>query len=83
MCHGNIVHFNFTMSWFASNLQQPGKKVYCCMVLRGREGAGKGIFIQLMKQMMGSKYHFQPSSAEEIMTGSNSSISGKKIVLFK
>jgi hypothetical protein len=79
-CKGNDIQYRYLMGWYATILQRPDKKPFCSLVLCGKEGAGKGIGIQLLNDIIGSKYFFQPSTSDEVLQGFNSSMSGKKIV---
>jgi hypothetical protein len=44
ICSGNDEHAAYLIGWMASAVQNPGKPGEVAVVLRGREGTGKGIF---------------------------------------
>ena len=72
--------FNFIMGWCATTLQQPWKKLRSNLVVRGREGAGKGILISALGKIIGEEYYLQPSTPNSILGDFNSGLEGKKMI---
>jgi hypothetical protein len=80
-CDGNLDLYNKVLDFFASILQRPWYKMKMCIVLKSAERTGKGLPIQIFKELMGSNYFFQPSSAEEILGNFNANM-GSKLLCF-
>ena len=77
---GNIDVYKFIMGWLASTIQLPQKKLSSCLVIRGKEGSGKGTPFMFMKKIMGEKYISQPSSPNSVLGDFNSSLEGIKLL---
>ena len=69
--------FNWILDFMANILQKPYIKMKVCLVLQGREGAGKGMIIQLLASIIGQTHFFQPSSPEDIFGTFNSMMDNK------
>ena len=66
-CQGNRKHARFTMKWFAHQVQRPGVKMGSSIVLRGDEGCGKGVVIQLLAEVLGLEHFYQVQDAENTL----------------
>jgi len=57
-CNGNIINFEWLLSWFVNIIQHPQKKIGIAVVLRSEvEGAGKGIIVECFgKEVIGQEY---------------------------
>ena len=51
-----IEHFNYLMNWMARAVQQPGTQGEVAVVIRGKEGTGKGIAIGQFGKLFGAHY---------------------------
>ena len=80
-CGGNLDLYNKVLDFFASILQRPWYKMKMCIVLKSAERTGKGLPIQIFKEILGSNYFFQPSSADEILGNFNANL-GSKLLCF-
>jgi hypothetical protein len=67
-CRGNEVHCKYLLDWMAHLVQRPGVKMIVAPVLKGGQGAGKGIIIQLLGDILGSE-HFISATNLEAVTG--------------
>lgn len=76
----NETVYKFICQWFATHLQQPWKKLRSNLVIRGREGAGKGCIISPLRKIMGESMFFHPTSANSVLGDFNSSLEGKKLI---
>ena len=53
VCNHNRATFDFVLRWLAQMFKYPHVKVTVMVVIAGNKGAGKGAFVQLIKNMMG------------------------------
>jgi hypothetical protein len=56
ICAGNAEHFAYTMNWMAHCVQHPGTLANVAVVLKGKEGVGKGVFVHSLGQLFGAHY---------------------------
>ena len=68
-CKGQEDLDEYILNWFAHLIQKPGKKMAVCFVLKGGQGAGKGLIIQKIAEILGMEYFIHSTNVEEI-TGS-------------
>jgi hypothetical protein len=80
ICSGNEEHYNFTMNLLALTVQEPGIPTRIAMVLRGRQGTGKGIFVNAIGALFGRRYYVHLNSADMLTGSFNNHLSGKIIV---
>tara|TARA_B110000971_G_scaffold217805_1_gene255440 strand:- start:90 stop:3146 length:3057 start_codon:yes stop_codon:yes gene_type:complete len=80
VCGGDERLFLNDMCWFSQTLFKPWKKLYHSIVLIGQPGAGKGLVVQPIMDIMGERHAWQPSSAQEILGDFNKEVMGKKII---
>lgn len=71
-CGGNEKVYNLVLNVFAHILQKPWEKLNIGVVLRSTERTGKGVPIQIFKDILGSKYFFQPSNPKQVLGDFNS-----------
>lgn len=53
VCAGNRVHFDWLMGWMARLIQRPAEPGEVAIVLRGREGTGKGTLARALLRLLG------------------------------
>ena len=80
VCGGNIEYYNYLLDWMARTVQQPGKTGEVAVVLRGRQGTGKGVFIKTFGSLFGR--HFLQVSDAKHMTGAFNAHLRDCVVLF-
>ena len=80
-CNNKSNLFEYVIKWLAHCIQKPWIKKKTALVLMGEEGTGKGSILQIMKQIYGSRYFYQPSSPEDIF-GSFNHLLDDKLFLF-
>ena len=56
ICSGDREHSNYLLNWMAYAVQQPGKAGEVAVVLRGKEGVGKGALVKWFGKLFGSHY---------------------------
>ncbi len=81
ICDGNDRHFDYLMQWCARAVQEPGgDRPGVAVVLRGKQGVGKGMFAQHFGQLFGR--HFLHLIHDTHLIGRFNSILRGKIVVF-
>lgn len=75
-CLNNKEVYEYVLNWFAHCIQRPGIKMKSAMVLKSAERSGKGIIVQIIAQLLGDTYFFQPGDADEVLGNFNSSMEG-------
>lgn len=79
ICSGVEEHYEYLMDLLALGVQQPGIRSEIATILRGPQGAGKGIFIRAYGELFGS--HFAHLDKPEQLVGKfNAHLSGKCVV---
>lgn len=79
-CNDNLDQYNYVLDFMAHCIQFPWRKMKACLVLQSMERSGKGMIIQLLKEIIGSEYFFQPSSSNDVLGNFNGGLKGKLIV---
>ena len=78
-CRDNETYYNYVLNWFASKLQKPWLKLAVVICLKSKEGAGKGIVLNLFKKIMG-KYYTSIANVNTILGDFNGMIEGKMLI---
>ena len=65
-CKGDKACADFLLNWMAHLVQRPWKKMVVTPVLKGGQGAGKGIIIQLLGKVLGPEHFLQATSLDTI-----------------
>ena len=80
-CKGNETYYNYIMNWLAHLIQKPWIKMGVVICLRStKEGAGKGVVMNLLRKIIGDNHYFQCNNLEQL-TGSFNSIGEGKILI--
>ncbi len=56
ICRGNAEHFNYVLGWMAHAIQRPFERPETALVLRGKQGTGKGVFVERFGTLFGEHY---------------------------
>jgi Family of unknown function (DUF5906) len=67
ICCGNQEYYKYLLDWMADAIQHPGKQGGVAVVMRGKEGTGKGIAAKQFGQLFGS--HFRHIVHAKHLTG--------------
>ena len=67
-CNGQETDCTFLLDWMAHLVQRPGVKMIATPVLKGGQGAGKGIIVQMLGDILGGE-HFIAATRLESITG--------------
>ena len=52
ICSGNDEHYQYLLDWTAFCVQSPGVRPGVAVVLRGKQGTGKGTFVELFEAFL-------------------------------
>jgi len=66
-CGGNEEYYEYTIKWMARIFQVPHEQGRVAIVLRGKEGVGKGVVVKYLGQLLGP--HFIPVSQTNQVVG--------------
>jgi hypothetical protein len=67
VCGGKRKHYRYLLDWMAYAVQKPGKQGEVAVVLRGGQGAGKGVVARSLGKLFGP--HFAQISQPAHLTG--------------
>ena len=56
VCGGNAEYSAYLLGWMATAVQDPGRQGEVAVVLRGKEGTGKGVFAREFGRLFGSHF---------------------------
>lgn len=56
ICDGDVAHYNYLLGWLARCVQLPAEQGRTAVVMRGDEGAGKGLFCKYFGSLWGRHY---------------------------
>lgn len=77
---GDDLLYNYILDWMAEGVQTPHKLPGVALVLRGKQGTGKGIFAVTYGKLFGR--HFKPVQNAELLTGRFSNHLANASVIF-
>tara|TARA_R110002153_G_scaffold274041_1_gene446814 strand:- start:2379 stop:4949 length:2571 start_codon:yes stop_codon:yes gene_type:complete len=81
LCDGDDENYNYVLNWLAHLLQKPWIKMGVVICLRSsKEGAGKGILLNLLRKIIGDNHYFQCNNLEQL-TGSFNGIGEGKLLI--
>jgi len=80
ICCGNEEHFQYLQALIADMFQNPGDKPGVCIVLRGPEGNGKGMFANILGSLMNPSHYFDTPSPNLLTGRFGGHFSGKLLV---
>ena len=79
-CKNDVKLNEYVLNWFAHLIQKPHIKMGTAIVLKSEERSGKGIIIQIIKDIIGSEYFFQPLNVNDVMGDFNGALSNKLLL---
>ena len=65
ICNNNQSHYDYLINWMAYAIQHPDEPGYVAIVLRGKEGTGKGSFAKTFARLFG-RHAMQINSAKHL-----------------
>jgi len=78
-CAGNDEEYEYVLNWFAHLIQKPWVKMGVVLCLRSKQGAGKGIILNILRQIIGDNHYFQCNNLDQL-TGNFNGIGEGKIL---
>jgi hypothetical protein len=67
----------YILNWLAYCIQKPQSKTGVALTLISKEGAGKGVIIDKLKEIYGEKYYLHCQGFEDVFGNFNSQLTGK------
>lgn len=80
ICSRNEEHFNYVIGWMATAVQHPDRPGEVALVLRGKRGTGKGVFVKTFGNLWGR--HFLQVADPKHLVGSFNAHLRDCVVLF-
>jgi hypothetical protein len=80
VCAGNEEHYRYLLGWMASAVQSPASPGHTAVVMRGKQGTGKGVFAKTFGKLFGR--HFMQVSDPKHLVGSFNAHLRDCVVLF-
>jgi hypothetical protein len=81
ICNNEDNSYNYLIGWLAFLLQKPNIKHETCILLQAEEGAGKNVFVEIIKLLIGKHFCYDTGEINDIIGGFNHHLSGKLIVI--
>jgi putative DNA primase/helicase len=79
-CQGDDRLFQYVLRWFASIVQHPEQRMATALVLKSAEGAGKGIVVQKVAEILGRTHLCHTTSMDDVLGSFNECLKGKLLV---
>ena len=77
-CNGNMIEYDYVLNYLAHIIQRPHIKTGVILCLRSlKEGAGKGIVLNKLREIIGNNHYFQSNNIEQIINNFNGISEGK------
>ncbi|WP_160010707.1 primase-helicase family protein [Rhizobium sp. 18055] len=80
LCKGNAEYARYLMSWAADMIQDPGKKKGVALVLRGKKGVGKSMFVDALRHILGG-HSFKSSQSRHLTGNFNKHMNDKLLIV--
>jgi hypothetical protein len=74
--------YNYIVNAIAFIIQNPGKKLGTCLVLKGPEGCGKNYLINVLLAIIGRHSSMITASQKDLTSSFNTSLEGKALFVF-
>ena len=81
LCNNNIDVYNYFIKWLSHLFQYPEEKIGIMILFISREGTGKGLFISLIKKMLGSDKVLISNNCKEEVFGKFNDLMNNKILV--
>ena len=65
ICGGNEEHFSYLMKFFAHMIQKPTEKIPVAFLIKGKQGAGKNVFLQAICNLLDKRNYISSSKAKD------------------
>lgn len=61
-------NFNYVFSWFAHIIQKPNEKMTVCPILKGLQGVGKSLILDIMGKVLGHNHYITSSNPDDFFS---------------
>lgn len=79
-CNNKRSQYEYVLNTFAFMIQKPGQKTKVALVLKGPEGVGKGVIVQIIMSIIGEDYCLKTGNPSDIIGQFNAPLCGKLFV---
>ena len=79
LCRGNEQSYEYIIKWIARIIQFPHEKNSVALVFKSKQGSGKGLFVELVMNIIGFAYSAIISNMESLTGRFNSRLANKLI----
>jgi len=79
-CKGNKTSYNYVMDYLSHILQKPHKKCGVVLCLKSKQGAGKGVILEKMAEIIGDNHYVQNSNANFLFGDFNGMLEAKILI---
>ena len=80
ICDGDSIAYNYMLDWMAHCVQYPQKLPGTAIVLMGKQGTGKGVFVSEFGKLLGS--HFKQVTSQQQILGRFNSVLSDSLLIF-
>ena len=79
-CQKDQKIYDWVLNWMSHLVQKPWIKMETSIVLKGSQGCGKGMIIQILGKIIGQAHFFQPTSQDDMFGQFNYLLDNKFLV---
>lgn len=79
-CKNNLDSYNYVMDYFSHVLQKPDKKCGVVLCLKSKQGAGKGVILEKLAEIIGDNHYVQNSNANFLFGDFNGMLEAKILI---
>jgi hypothetical protein len=79
-CSGEEDQYEYVMNYLAHIIQKPWVKTAVCLALHSKQGAGKGVILKKLENIIGDNHYSQNSNAERVFGKFNGLLEGKTLI---
>ena len=79
-CKDNEENYEYVMNYLAHIIQKPYKKTGVCLALHSKQGAGKGVVLKPLENIIGDNHYSQNSNAERVFGKFNGLLEAKTLI---
>ena len=65
LCGGNQEHFNYFLKWLAHIIQKPNEKIAVAVIIKGKQGTGKNMFLDAYGNLLGKNHYISSSKPND------------------
>ncbi|MFK0570699.1 DUF5906 domain-containing protein [Endozoicomonas sp.] len=80
ICNGDSVAYQYLLDWMAHTIQKPAELPGVAIVLMGKQGTGKGVYVNEFGRIFGN--HFKQVSSSEQLLGRFNSLLADSLLIF-